>query len=223
MMKSPMNVFVTGGAGYIGSFATQKLLDEGHRVTVLDNLTTGFRESIPASAQFIQGDVLNAKLLDEIFSANRVDAVMHFAAKTVVPDSIKFPMDYYNNNFVGSLTVLKSAMNAKIKKFIFSSTAAVYAPSESGFVSEESPTEPVTPYGTSKLFFENTLKEVRKSDGLDFIALRYFNVAGAAIDSSNGQRTKGATHLIKVVAELASQKRKSIDVFGTNFKTSTLR
>lgn len=219
-MKKSLTVFVTGAAGYIGSFASRSLIGAGHKVIAYDNLTTGFRESLPEKISFVEGDIRNSQLLDRIFSESKIDAVMHFAAKTVVPESIKSPVDYYDNNFVGSLTLLQSTMNAGIKKFIFSSTAAVYQSSGSGGVTEESATGPVSPYGTSKLYFENALKEVRRaSNNLDYIILRYFNVAGAALDATNGQRTKGATHLIKIAAELASGKRKAIEIYGQNYPT----
>lgn len=220
-MKSALTVFVTGGAGYIGSFAVKNLLGAGHKVVVYDNLTTGFRQSLPADAAFVEGDIRNSEMLARVFAENKIDAVMHFAAKTVVPDSVKFPVDYYDNNFVGSLNLLQTVMNAGIKKFIFSSTAAVYASSDKGGVTEESPTGPISPYGTSKLYFENALKEVRRaSNKLDYIILRYFNVAGAALDATNGQRTKGATHLVKVAAELAAGKRKLIEIFGQDYPTA---
>lgn len=220
-MKSALTVFVTGGAGYIGSFTVKNLLSAGHTVIVYDNLTTGFRESLPSNIVFIEGDVRNPELLARVFTEYKIDAIMHFAAKTVVPESIKSPVDYYDNNFVGSLNLLQTAMSANIKKFIFSSTAAVYASCDKGGVSEDSPTGPISPYGTSKLYFENTLKEVRRaSKSLDYIILRYFNVAGAALDATNGQRTRGATHLIKVAAELAAGKRKAIEIYGKDYPTA---
>lgn len=214
-----MRVLVTGGAGYIGSFAVRRLLSEGHEVVVLDNLTTGFRDAVPGTVTLIEHDLRNVKGLPEIIENSRVESILHFAALTVVPDSVRDPVGYSKNNFGGSLNLLEAALKVGVKNFIFSSTAAVYASQTDGFVSENSPVGPLNPYGESKLHTEQLLHRLHESSDLSYIALRYFNVAGACLENKLGQRTKNATHLIKVAAEVASGKRSHIDIFGTDYPT----
>lgn len=214
-----MNVLITGGAGYIGSFAAHRLLKEGCQVVVYDNMSTGFRESLNPACQFVFGDIRDRELPGRVMRDYKIDMVMHFAAKIIVPESLQMPMDYYENNFLGGLNLLRNCVKSGVKKFIFSSTAAVYGDPAKPKVSEEDITNPKNPYGHSKLFMEQALKDVRRSDNMDFIILRYFNVAGAASDLSLGPRTVNATHLIKVVAEAAAGKREKVDVFGSDYPT----
>lgn len=214
-----MKVLITGGAGYIGSFAAHRLIQEGCDVIVYDNMSTGFHEALHPRCQFVFGDIRDRELPARVMKDHKVDTVMHFAAKVIVPESLRMPIEYYENNFLGGVNLIRCCLNAGVKKFIFSSTAAVYGDPEKNQVSEEDPTRPKNPYGHSKLFMEQALKDCRRSQGLDFITLRYFNVAGAAADLSLGNRTANATHLVKVAAEVAAGKREKIEVFGTDYST----
>lgn len=213
-MKS---VLVTGGAGYIGSHTTQKLLTAGYKVVVIDNLTTGFQEAVPAGAEFVKGDVRASDFVVEVMKKFKVEAVIHFAAKLVVPESIEKPAEYHDNNVGGMISMLNACQMAGISKFVFSSTAAVYGePSSEHLISEIAIPKPLNPYGATKLESESLLKKAR---AIRSVILRYFNVAGAALDGSNGQRTKGATHLVKVACEAACGKRPSVSIFGTDYPT----
>lgn len=213
-MKS---VLVTGGAGYIGSHTTQKLLAAGYKVVVVDNLTTGFQDAVPAGAEFVKGDVRATELVVDIMKKYKVDSVIHFAAKLVVPESIEKPVEYHDNNVGGMISILNACQLAGISKFVFSSTAAVYGePANHDLISESAIPKPLNPYGATKLESEGLLKKART---IQSVILRYFNVAGAARDGSNGQRTKGATHLIKVACEAACGKRPMVSIFGTDYPT----
>ena len=215
-----MKVLVTGGAGYIGSHTAQALLKAGHRVVILDNITTGFREAIPTGAEFAQGDVRNSSTLAEVMKKHSVEAVVHFAAKLIVPESIEKPMEYYENNTMGVLSLVQACAANNVQKIVFSSTAAVYGDATSdGLITEKSPTAPLNPYGSSKLMSEQILRDCEAPHGIRSVCLRYFNVAGAAESGQNGQRTKNATHLIKVASEAACGKRASVGIFGTDYST----
>lgn len=215
-----MKVLVTGGAGYIGSHTAKALMAAGHEVVVFDNLSTGFQEAIPKKADFVYGDVRSTQELIDTISKYSVSAVVHFAAKLVVPESIEKPLDYYENNTGGMTALAKACHATSVRKLVFSSTAAVYGDATStGIVDENSPIAPLNPYGHSKLMSEQILKDCQAAFGLEFAILRYFNVAGGALDGTNGQRTKGATHLIKVACEAATGKRESVGVFGSNYPT----
>lgn len=214
-----MRVLVTGGAGYIGSFAVQRLIKEGCEVIVYDNFSTGFREALHPECHFVFGDVRDRELPARVMRDYRVDAVMHFAAKLIVPESKTIPTEYYDNNFCGGLNLVQNCIRAGVNKFIFSSTASVYGDPPTKLVSETDPVNPVSPYGHSKLFMEQLLKDSRVAHGLNFIILRYFNVAGAALDFTMGQRTANATHLMKVAAEAAAGKRSQIEIYGTDYPT----
>lgn len=211
-------VLVTGGAGYIGSFAVRLLVENKFDVIVIDNLSTGFADAVHKSAQFINGNILDKELVKKVFSNNKIDSVMHFAAKTVVPESVKYPELYFENNFSGSKIIFDSALEAGVKKIIFSSTAAVYAPQSDGLISESGALGPLNPYGESKQKAEDYLQSIC-SGSVCGVALRYFNVAGACLRNELGQRTKNATHLIKVAAQLASGQRNSIDIYGNDYST----
>jgi UDP-glucose 4-epimerase len=214
-----MSVLVTGGAGYIGSHMALELLDAGEEVVVLDNLSTGYRWAVPAGATFIEGNVGDAELVGRLLQDYPIDAILHFAGSIVVPDSVADPLGYYLNNTCNSRTLLACAVAAKIPYFIFSSTAAVYGIPEINPVTETATLQPISPYGSSKLMTETMLADTAKAHPLRFVALRYFNVAGADPKGRSGQSTPRATHLIKVASETALAMRSCLDVFGTDYET----
>lgn len=215
-----MSVLVTGGAGYIGSHMVLALLDAGEDVVVLDNLSTGFRWAVPARAKFVAGDAGNRDLLLRLFLTHRIDAVIHFAGSIVVPDSLADPLGYYLNNTCKSRTLIAASVEAKIPHFIFSSSAAVYGMPEKNPVAEGARLEPISPYGTSKLMTELMLRDAAAAHDLHYVALRYFNVAGADPQGRSGQSTARATHLVKVACEAALGERPYLEVFGTDYPTS---
>lgn len=214
-----MAVLVTGGAGYIGSHMVLALLDAGEEVVVLDNLTTGFWWAIPKEAAFVQGDSGDQERVARIIREHSVSAIIHFAAKLIVPESVSDPLGYYANNTVKTRALIEAAVQGGVKQFIFSSTAAVYGETSSEPVSETTPLNPVSPYGKSKLMSEWMLSDVGAAHGLSFVVLRYFNVAGADPKGRVGQSTANATHLIKVAAQAALGKRAGMEVFGTDYAT----
>ena len=212
-------VLVTGGAGYIGSHAVLALSDAGYPVTVLDDLSTGFRSAIPDGVDFVEADVGDEAVLADILRPGSFDAVMHFAGALVVPESVAEPLKYYGNNSCKTRTLLAGMLRAGIDKFVFSSTAAVYGMPRSLPASESVPPNPINPYGSSKLIIEWMLRDVASAHGLRYAALRYFNVAGADPRGRTGQSTAAATHLIKVVVEHIAGRREAIEIFGTDFDT----
>ena len=212
-------VLVTGGAGYIGSHAVLALLDAGHRVVVIDNLTTGFAWAVDRRATLIQGNIEDDDVVRAVLRDHNVRAIMHFAGSIVVPESVTDPLKYYRNNTVASRALLESAVVCGVPHFIFSSTAATYGTPEKVPVSENDPTVPINPYGTSKLMTEAMLRDVAAAHPINYCALRYFNVAGADPKGRSGQSTAGATHLIKIAVEAATGKRESVGVFGTDYDT----
>jgi UDP-glucose 4-epimerase len=214
-----MAVLVTGGAGYIGSHMVHELVEAGESVTVLDNLSTGFRFLIPASVQFVAGSTGDRPLVGEIIARQNVTAIIHFAASIVVPESVADPLGYYSNNTMNTCALLDTAIKAGVRQFIFSSTAAVYGTTDAAPVRENAPTVPISPYGTSKLMSEIMLHDAGKAHGLRYVILRYFNVAGADPKMRTGQATPAATHLIKVACETAIGRRPKMDVFGTDYPT----
>ena len=214
-----MSVLVTGGAGYIGSHMVLALLDAGEDVVVLDNLSTGFRRAVPANAEFIAGDAGDRDLLLRLFLTHRIDAVIHFAGSVVVPESVVDPLRYYGNNTCVSRTLIAASVEAKTPHFIFSSTAAVYGMPEKNPVAENARLNPVSPYGTSKLMTELMLRDTAAAHDLRYVALRYFNVAGADPEGRSGQSTARATHLVKVACETALGERPCLEVFGTDYPT----
>ena len=214
-----MAVLVTGGAGYIGSHMVLALTDAGEDVVVLDNLTTGFAWAIAPQAKLVKGDIADEALVTKIIAEYNVEAIIHFAGSIVVPDSVSDPLGYYLNNTVKSRALMQAAVKGGVKTFIFSSTAAVYGnPLTMPVYETETPT-PISPYGTSKLMTELMLRDSHQAYGLNYIALRYFNVAGADPKGRTGQSTPQATHLIKVACQTALGQRKSMDVFGTDYAT----
>lgn len=216
----PFTVLVTGGAGYIGSHAVLALLDAGWCVAVLDNLVTGFRWAVPKAATFYEGDIADAALVTRIVAEQDVGAIMHFAGSVVVPESVTNPLKYYDNNSARSRSLIDTAIHAGVRHFIFSSTAATYGIPDAIPVREDAPQRPINPYGMSKLMTEAMLADVAAAHDFNYIALRYFNVAGADPKARSGQSTAGATHLIKVAVEAALGRRDHVDVFGTDFDTA---
>jgi len=214
-----MTILVTGGAGYIGSHMVHELVDSGEPVVVLDNLSTGFRFLVPGKVPFVVGSTGDRALVAETIERHSVNAVIHFAASIVVPDSVRDPLGYYGNNTMNTCALLDTAIRGGVRQFIFSSTAAVYGNAETVPVREDAPTAPISPYGTSKLMSEIMLHDAGKAHGLRFVVLRYFNVAGADPKLRTGQSTPNATHLIKVACETVLGKRAKIDVFGTDYPT----
>ena len=217
--NSKTSVLVTGGAGYIGSHAVLALRDADWPVTVIDNLTTGFRFAVPEGVAFHEGDIEDSKLLAQIFAERNIGAIMHFAGSIVVPESVENPLKYYHNNTVKSRALIDAAVKAGVPHFIFSSTAATYGVPDVESVTEDTPQHPINPYGWSKLMTEQMLSDSAFAHDLNFCALRYFNVAGADPQARTGQSTAGATHLIKVAVEAALGKRDSVAVFGSNYDT----
>ena len=211
-------VLVTGGAGYIGSHVVRQLGEAGEEVVVLDNLSTGFRQAV-LHGELVIGNTGDAACLDRLFARWEIDTVMHFAAHTVVPESVENPLKYYGNNTCGSRTLLERSLAAGVKHFVFSSTAAVYGIPAGGLASEESPTAPINAYGTSKLMTEWMLRDVAASNPLRYVALRYFNVAGSDPEGRIGQSTPKATLLTKVACEVVVGKRPCLHIFGTDYDT----
>jgi UDP-glucose 4-epimerase len=215
-----MTVLVTGGAGYIGSHMVFELLDAGEQVIVLDNLSTGFRDAVAKDVPLIVGDTGDDVLVGHLIREYGVQAIIHFAASLIVPDSVSDPLAYYQNNTVNSRALIEIAVASGVKHFIFSSTCAVYGDPINIPVSEDTPTLPVSPYGWSKLMTEIILRDASKAYGLDYVILRYFNVAGADPNGRAGQSTHNATHLIKVALEAALGTRTKVEVFGTDYPTA---
>ena len=214
-----MTILVTGGGGYIGSHMVHALVDAGEPVVVVDNLTTGFRSALPESATLVVGDVGDQALLTNAIKTHSVTEIIHFAASIVVPDSVRDPLGYYRNNTINTRALLEVAVATGVQRFIFSSTAAVYGNPQRVPVGEDAPVVPMSPYGNSKLMSEIMLKDAAAAHKLNYVILRYFNVAGADPRLRTGQATVGATHLIKVAVETALGLRPQIDVFGTDYDT----
>jgi len=218
-MTQKIPVLVTGGAGYIGSHAVLALTDAGWPVSVIDNLVTGFRWAVPEGVPFYHGDIEDNDLLARIFAEQGIRAVMHFAGSVVVPESVSDPLKYYHNNTAKTRALIAAAVAAGLPHFIFSSTAATYGIPAVSPVTEDTPQQPINPYGMSKLMTEFMLRDTAAAHPINFCALRYFNVAGADPQGRTGQSTAGATHLIKVAVEAALGKRAEVGVFGTDFDT----
>jgi UDP-glucose 4-epimerase len=212
-----MNVFVTGGAGYIGSICVEELLNAGHAVTVYDNLTEGHRSAVDARATFVEGCLSDPAALGPAIQAANAEAIMHFAANALVGESMTNPGKYFRNNVAGGLNLLDAAVAAGVKKFVFSSTCATYGPPDRIPMTEDLPQKPINPYGESKLMFERILQWYEQIHGLEFIAFRYFNAAGAS--EQFGEHHRIETHLIPNVLMVALGRKKEIQIFGTDYPT----
>lgn len=213
-------ILVTGGAGYIGSHTCRQLIDAGHRVVVVDNLYSGHRWALPDAAVFVEGDIADAALMHDTLRAHDVRAVIHFAGHIVVPESVADPLKYYRNNTLGSLALIQACLATGVNEFIFSSSAAVYGIPQQLPAREDTPTAPINPYGWSKLMTEWMLRDVAAATPeFRYVALRYFNVAGASLDGALGQATPEATHLIKVACEAACGQRPGVTIHGTDYAT----
>ena len=214
-----MSVLVTGGAGYIGGHMVLALLDAGEKVVVIDNLSTGFRWAVPDAATLVVGDFGDAELVARVLKEHDVDAIAHFAAKIIVPESVTDPLSYYENNTAKARNLIDTAVKNGIKNFIFSSTAAVYGEPNINPVVENVALSPINPYGRSKLMVEWMLEDTSKAHDLRHVVLRYFNVAGADPQGRHGQSTPNTPHLIKVAVQAALGHRAGMEVFGTDYPT----
>ena len=212
------NILVTGGAGYIGSHVVKQLGQAGHSVVVIDNLGKGFREAV-CYGQLVVGDTGDGDLISATLREHAIDAIMHFAAFTIVPESMEKPLLYYANNTCATQVLIQCAVECGVADFIFSSTAAVYGVPASGICSERSATAPINPYGRSKLFSEKILEDACRASSMNSVTLRYFNVAGSDPDGEIGQSTPAATLLIKVAAEAATGTREKVHIYGTDYPT----
>jgi UDP-glucose 4-epimerase len=217
-MTQGSTVLVTGGAGYIGSHTVLQLIARGERVVVLDDLSTGFRQAV-RDVPLVVGNVGDRAITDRLLAEHKVDTIIHFAAHTIVPESVSNPLKYYGNNTCSTRSLLEAASNSGVKHFVFSSTAAVYGIPSVGLASEETPTAPINAYGTSKLMSEWMLRDLSAATPLRHVALRYFNVAGSDTQGRIGQSTRAATLLVKVACEAAVGKRPHLSVFGTDYPT----
>lgn len=217
-----INILVTGGAGYIGSHTSRQLIGAGYSVTVVDNLYSGHRWAVPDEATFIEGDVGDHPLMESVLKERKINAVVHFAGHIVVPESVSDPLKYYSNNALNSGRLIAACQEAGVEHFVFSSTAATYGAPQVISIDEQVRTEPINPYGRTKLITEWMLEDIAHAANrspFSYIALRYFNVAGASLDTTLGQATPEATHLIKVACEAATGQRESITIFGTDYET----
>jgi UDP-glucose 4-epimerase len=214
-----VTVLVTGGAGYIGSHMVRALAEAGESVVVIDDLSTGFSAFLPEGVPLFIGDAADENLVEGVITAHGVDSIIHFAGSVVVPESMRDPLAYYRNNTMTTRSLLNVAVKCRVNRFIFSSTAAVYGNPDQVPVPEQAPTRPLSPYGSSKLMTEIMLHDVAAAHGLNYVVLRYFNVAGADPLARIGLAAVGATHLLKIAVEAATGQRAKIDVFGTDYPT----
>jgi UDP-glucose 4-epimerase len=216
---SKSKILVAGGAGYIGSHVVLQLAERGEQVIVLDDLSTGFRQAV-GNAELVVGSVGDQAQVGKLLRDHAIDTVVHFAANTIVPESVRDPLKYYGNNTCATRSLLEACTMAGVKHFVFSSTAAVYGIPADGLAREESPTAPINPYGTSKLMSEWMLRDVSAASPMRHAILRYFNVAGSDTQGRIGQSTRAATLLVKVACEAAVGKRSHVSVFGTDYPTA---
>ena len=214
-----MSILVCGGAGYIGSHAVYRLVKAGEDVVIVDNLQTGHRGAINSAAKFYEGDIRNPEILDKIFTENKIEAVIHFAANSLVGESVEKPLKYFNNNVYGMQILLEKMVERGVDKIVFSSTAATYGEPEKIPIEETDKTEPTNPYGESILIMEKMMKWVSRADGIRFVSLRYFNAAGAVEDGSIGEDHHPESHLIPLILQVPLGKRDHITVFGDDYPT----
>jgi UDP-glucose 4-epimerase len=212
------SLLITGGAGYIGSHVLHELRARGEQVVVVDDLSRGFRRAV-LDAPLVVADVGDRQAVREVLGSHRVETVLHFAAHTIVPESVRRPLKYYGNNTCATRSLIECCIESGVRHFVFSSTAAVYGVPEAGRADETTPTAPINPYGTSKLMSEWMLRDAAASSGMRYVALRYFNVAGSHTSGRIGQSTREATLLIKVACEAAVGKRPHVSVYGTDYPT----
>lgn len=214
-----MNVLVIGGAGYIGSHAVNKLIKKDYNVSVLDNLVTGHRDAVDEAATFYLGDIRDKTMLNQIVQDEQIEAIFHFAASSLVGESVEKPLKYFNNNVVGMEVLLEVMQENDVKKIIFSSTAAVYGDVQAPLITEDEPKAPTSPYGESKLMMENMIKWCDLAHGIKFVSLRYFNVAGALSTGEIGEDHDPETHLIPIVLQTALGQRNAMTIFGDDYNT----
>ena len=219
-MNQQRPILVTGGAGYIGSHTVWALRDAGRQVAVIDNLSTGDRRFLPQDVDFTEADLADHDLVEKTIKRVGARTIIHFAGSIIVPDSVSDPLGYYANNTVNSHALIRACVEAGVPRFIFSSSAAVYGEPEIVPVPEDAPTNPINPYGASKLMTEWMLRDTSLATGLSYVALRYFDVAGADPKGRTGQSGPNATHLIKIASQVAQGVRPSMCVYGTDYETS---
>ena len=215
-----MTVLVCGGAGYIGSHAVHELINRGEAVVIVDNLQSGHRSAVHPEAKFYQGDIRDSLLLDRVMEENKIDAVMHFAANSLVGESMEQPLKYFNNNVHGMQILLEAMVRHQVNKIVFSSTAAVYGEPEKVPITEAEPTLPTNTYGETKLTMEKMMKWVSRANGIRYVSLRYFNVAGALEDGSIGEDHSPETHLIPLILQVPNGRREHITIFGEDYPTA---
>ncbi|MBT4449917.1 MAG: UDP-glucose 4-epimerase GalE [Gammaproteobacteria bacterium] len=214
-----MKILVVGGAGYIGSHMAKMLSKSGHHVVTLDNLSTGYRDAVKYG-EFVEGDIADSSILDQVFSSTRFDGVMHFASYIEVGESVIDPGKYFRNNFSNTLNLLDAMVRHDVKNFIFSSTAAIFGEPDYVPIDEKHPKKPINPYGKSKLMVEQALEDYEKAHGLQSVCLRYFNAAGADPDGELGERHNPETHLVPLILQAASGRRDAISIFGRDYPTA---
>ncbi|KRN76102.1 UDP-glucose 4-epimerase GalE [Weissella minor] len=214
-----MATLVLGGAGYIGSHMVDRLLEAGRDVVVVDNLLTGHRASVPENVPFYEVDIRDKAALDEVFEKESIDQVVHFAASSIVPESMSDPLKYFDNNTGGMIALLEVMLKHNVKNIVFSSTAATYGIPEDALISETTPQKPINPYGESKLQMEHIMRWADEAYGLKWVALRYFNVAGAKEDGSIGEDHPTETHLVPIILQVALGERDKVMMFGDDYNT----
>lgn len=219
MEEKLMSILVVGGAGYIGSHMVKRLIEQGQEVVVVDNLSTGHRKAVDEKARFYEGDIRNHVFLKGVFDRENIDTVVHFAAFSIVPESMEKPLKYFDNNTAGMVALLEEMRDHDVKRIIFSSTAATYGVPEKSPIEETDRQAPINPYGESKLMMEKIIRWADQAYGIKFVALRYFNVAGAYPDGSIGEDHGPETHLTPIILQVAAGQRDQLKIFGDDYNT----
>ncbi|MGR3915888.1 UDP-glucose 4-epimerase GalE [Pediococcus acidilactici] len=214
-----MSILVVGGAGYIGSHMVKRLIEQGQEVVVVDNLSTGHRKAVDEKARFYEGDIRNHVFLKGVFDRENIDTVVHFAAFSIVPESMEKPLKYFDNNTAGMVALLEEMRDHDVKRIIFSSTAATYGVPEKSPIAKNDRQAPINPYGESKLMMEKIIRWADQAYGIKFVALRYFNVAGAYPDGSIGEDHGPETHLTPIILQVAAGQRDQLKIFGDDYNT----